>query len=240
MTKYRYLEHLQEFGIFYSPKHDICQLLNNYREEKKRSSPIVPHNWLPKYQICGSTCGFSFPCRREVATPAPSTYVATARVHPSTEQQPVAARQGPHPGGRRFLRAWLLDLPTGHQAQQGGQPRPAMPGSSSKLPNFVEPPGVLRDHFFKENWMIHLQMTMTIWYSQLLKLWKHIRILKEDMVVLSQDKVIYRDREGGHKRMFQDYLADDPTYAPHLFHRRLVFIHLWLVHSMCLIIIWVV
>ncbi|XP_066391964.1 uncharacterized protein [Miscanthus floridulus] len=33
-------------------------------------------------------------------------------------------------------------------------------------------------------------------------------------------KVIYRDREGGHERMFQDYLADDPTYGPHLFHRR--------------------
>ena len=25
--------------------------------------------------------------------------------------------------------------------------------------------------------------------------------------------VIYRDREGGHQRMFQDYLADNPTYG---------------------------
>ncbi|XP_066340604.1 protein ALP1-like [Miscanthus floridulus] len=33
-------------------------------------------------------------------------------------------------------------------------------------------------------------------------------------------KVIYRDREGGHQRMFQDYLADDPTYGPDLFRRR--------------------
>jgi len=38
--------------------------------------------------------------------------------------------------------------------------------------------------------------------------------------------VIYRDREGGHRRMFQDYLADNPTYGPHLFHRRFVVIHL--------------
>ena len=30
-------------------------------------------------------------------------------------------------------------------------------------------------------------------------------------------KVIYRDREGGHQRMFQDYLADDRTYNPNLF-----------------------
>uniref|UniRef100_J3NBV0 Uncharacterized protein n=1 Tax=Oryza brachyantha TaxID=4533 RepID=J3NBV0_ORYBR len=32
--------------------------------------------------------------------------------------------------------------------------------------------------------------------------------------------VIYRDREGGYERMFQDYLADNPTYGPHLFRRR--------------------
>jgi hypothetical protein len=38
--------------------------------------------------------------------------------------------------------------------------------------------------------------------------------------------VIYRDREGCHQRMFQDYLADNLTYGPHLFRRRLVFIHL--------------
>ena len=34
--------------------------------------------------------------------------------------------------------------------------------------------------------------------------------------------VLYRDREGGHMRMFQDYLADDPTYGPTLFQRRFV------------------
>jgi len=39
-------------------------------------------------------------------------------------------------------------------------------------------------------------------------------------------KVIYRDREGGHQRMFQDYLVDDPTYGPNLFRRRFVRIHL--------------
>jgi hypothetical protein len=32
--------------------------------------------------------------------------------------------------------------------------------------------------------------------------------------------VVYRDREGGHRRMFQDYLADNPTYGPDLFRRR--------------------
>jgi len=34
--------------------------------------------------------------------------------------------------------------------------------------------------------------------------------------------VLYRDREGGHLRMYQDYLADDPTYGPTLFRRRFV------------------
>jgi hypothetical protein len=35
--------------------------------------------------------------------------------------------------------------------------------------------------------------------------------------------VIYRDREAGHRRMYQDYLADNPTYDPDLFRRRLLF-----------------
>ena len=39
-------------------------------------------------------------------------------------------------------------------------------------------------------------------------------------------KVMYRDRVGGHQRMFQDYLVDDPTYGPNLFRRRFVRIHL--------------
>ncbi|KAG2534807.1 hypothetical protein PVAP13_9NG085773 [Panicum virgatum] len=30
---------------------------------------------------------------------------------------------------------------------------------------------------------------------------------------------IYRDRESGHNRMFQDYLADNPTYGPQIFRR---------------------
>ena len=34
-------------------------------------------------------------------------------------------------------------------------------------------------------------------------------------------KVIYRDREAGHERMYQDYLAENPTYGPELFRRRL-------------------
>ena len=49
--------------------------------------------------------------------------------------------------------------------------------------------------------------------------------------------VIYRDREGGHRRMYQDYLADNPTYGPDLFHRRLLFFQLRLVHSICLIFV---
>ena len=38
-------------------------------------------------------------------------------------------------------------------------------------------------------------------------------------------KVIYRDREDGHQRMFQDYLADEPTYGPNLFRRSEVHVH---------------
>ena len=37
--------------------------------------------------------------------------------------------------------------------------------------------------------------------------------------------VIYRDREGRHQRMFQDYLADEPTYGPNLFRRSEVHVH---------------
>ena len=33
-------------------------------------------------------------------------------------------------------------------------------------------------------------------------------------------RVLYRDREGGHDRIFQDYLADNPTYGPEIFRRR--------------------
>ena len=50
-------------------------------------------------------------------------------------------------------------------------------------------------------------------------------------------RVIYRDREGGHDRMFQDYLASNPTYGPEIFRRRLLFFLFGLVHSRCLIII---
>jgi hypothetical protein len=31
---------------------------------------------------------------------------------------------------------------------------------------------------------------------------------------------IYRDREAGHARLYQDYLANIPTYGPNLFRRR--------------------
>ena len=42
-------------------------------------------------------------------------------------------------------------------------------------------------------------------------------------------RVLYRDREGEHNRMFQDYLAVNPTYTPQIFRRRLLFIHFRLV-----------
>ena len=42
-------------------------------------------------------------------------------------------------------------------------------------------------------------------------------------------RVIYRDREGGHNRRFQDYLVVNPTYTPQIFRRRLLFIHFRLV-----------
>jgi hypothetical protein len=32
--------------------------------------------------------------------------------------------------------------------------------------------------------------------------------------------VVYRDREAGHRRMYQDYLAENLTYGPELFRRR--------------------
>jgi len=47
-------------------------------------------------------------------------------------------------------------------------------------------------------------------------------------------RMIYRDRKGGHERMFQDYLAVNPTYGPELFRRRLVFFHSGLTCYLCL------
>jgi hypothetical protein len=49
--------------------------------------------------------------------------------------------------------------------------------------------------------------------------------------------VIYRDRESEHNRMFQDYLAVNPTYDPHIFCWRLLLFHFGLVRTMCWIII---
>lgn len=33
-------------------------------------------------------------------------------------------------------------------------------------------------------------------------------------------RVIYRDRKGGHDRMYQDYLAENSTYCDDIFRRR--------------------
>ena len=53
-------------------------------------------------------------------------------------------------------------------------------------------------------------------------------------------RVIYRDREGGHARMFQDYLAENPTYGPDIFRRRFMFFHFELICCMFTNIILVV
>ena len=46
-------------------------------------------------------------------------------------------------------------------------------------------------------------------------------------------RVLYRDRKGGHERMFQDYLVVNPTYTPEIFRRRLLFFHFGLVCIIC-------
>jgi hypothetical protein len=53
-------------------------------------------------------------------------------------------------------------------------------------------------------------------------------------------KVIYRDRQGGHDRMFQDYLAENPTYDPEIFRRRFMIFHFELLCCMFLNIFLVV
>ena len=55
----------------------------------------------------------------------------------------------------------------------------------------------------------------------------------DDYFILSAARIVqsFSNEKGkhggsvhGHKRMFQDYLADDPTYPPHIFRRRFVHI----------------
>jgi hypothetical protein len=53
-------------------------------------------------------------------------------------------------------------------------------------------------------------------------------------------RVIYRDREGGHERMFKDYLAENPTYSPETFRRRFMFFHFYMICCMFINIIVVV
>jgi len=35
-------------------------------------------------------------------------------------------------------------------------------------------------------------------------------------------RVLNRDRQSGHMRLYQDYFSDDPTYGPNYFRRRFV------------------
>ena len=35
-------------------------------------------------------------------------------------------------------------------------------------------------------------------------------------------RVLNRDRQSGHVRLYQDYCSDDPTYVPNYFRRRFV------------------
>jgi len=39
-------------------------------------------------------------------------------------------------------------------------------------------------------------------------------------------RVLQRDRQVGHQRLYQDYFADDPTYAPNYFRRRYAMKHI--------------
>lgn len=36
-------------------------------------------------------------------------------------------------------------------------------------------------------------------------------------------RVLDRDRQSGHNRLYEDYFSDNPTYGPNYFRRRLIF-----------------
>jgi hypothetical protein len=48
-------------------------------------------------------------------------------------------------------------------------------------------------------------------------------------------RVIHCDTEGGHERMVQDYLAENPTYPAETFRRRFMFFHLYMICGMFII-----
>jgi len=53
-------------------------------------------------------------------------------------------------------------------------------------------------------------------------------------------RVLQRDRQVGHQRLYQDYFADDPTYAPNYFSRRYATKHIFVEKMLiyvCLIIL---
>jgi hypothetical protein len=53
-------------------------------------------------------------------------------------------------------------------------------------------------------------------------------------------RVIYRDRQAGHNRMVQDYLAENSTYPPETFRQRFMFFHFYIIRCMFINIIVVI
>jgi hypothetical protein len=47
---------------------------------------------------------------------------------------------------------------------------------------------------------------------------------------------IYRDKQGGHERMYQDYLAENPTYGSSFFRRRLILFSHWIHSFLCIFV----
>ena len=52
---------------------------------------------------------------------------------------------------------------------------------------------------------------------------------------VEEHRVVNRDRQSGHYRLYEDYFSDNPTYGPSYFRRRLIlsnFIDLCLVYAL--------
>ena len=85
----------------------------------------------------------------------------------------------------------------------------------------------LPDHVFGDNWMTSLQKTMIFFMCAAARILHKFSSKKQRHAgSVPGHAVIHRDREGGHQRMYQDYLANNPTYGPDLFRRRLLFFHI--------------
>lgn len=80
-------------------------------------------------------------------------------------------------------------------------------------------------------------MTTTCWYSQVHNLCKIFPMSKKKHggSVIGRE-YIYRDKQGGHERMYQDYLAENPTYGPSFFRRRLILFSHWIHSFLCIFV----